>query len=148
MSDSRDLLDKADALLSRYRDTGLADVPVLTEVVDIPPPLPAHAGPSRQEAPQDSLIQHTLPLPAGPQEAGFQDAEVREVEAQEVRALQIQLAWRDAVRPELEALEQRLHERMDRLMAEFSERVAEAIDDEVRAFRAEALKGPQSEPPR
>jgi len=44
MSDPKDIVGKADAFLGRYRPAGGQEVPVLTEVVDLPGAAPAVGG--------------------------------------------------------------------------------------------------------
>jgi len=149
---SDDLMDKADALLSRYRNTAPSDVPVLTEVVELPEAAeltgaPLHSQPLRGEPFRGE--------PAGGESRGeFPDAppllgDAVEVLGGDTVIGELRAAPEspppsplppDWLEPELAAWEQRLRDRLLAVGLEFRARVEDVIEDEVRAFRAEVIE--------
>jgi hypothetical protein len=133
MSEPRELFDKADALLGRYRGEakpGLEpDYPVLTEVVEPlqgsgPPPAEAEAAFPRE--------------PAAPLRAQLTEGQLDAIEAQVVGQLQ---AWL----PELvdavfrEAYAAQIEERLRRALHELAEQARADVERQLRERLSKAL---------
>jgi hypothetical protein len=119
MSDPKDIVGKADAFLGRYRPGSTPELPVLTDVVDVPGAIPAAAGASSR--PEDA--------PGGPSDA-------------ELRAMERQIAQRvlDAIQPALADLVERALASLSvqcraQLDAAVRDAVAAAVDREMDQLR-------------
>jgi hypothetical protein len=118
MSDPKDIVDKADAFLGRYRPAAAGDVPVLTDVVDAP-------GVSRAAG------EHPTPAPAP---ASLSDAQFRDLERQVTQRVL------EAIRPALSGLLEQARGALTeqyRAQAEMivREAVAKALEQEIRRLR-------------
>ena len=135
MSDSKDLVEKADAFLKRYHPTPSAareDVPILTEIVAEPQPAPPGAGSTAQAAPAktqltdlEQKLRQSLLDAIAPRVASMLEEPLRtRVEAHLKRALP---ALADQIRSDIEAL--------------VGEAVARAVEQEIARLRGPSRNG-------
>jgi len=151
MTEGDELLDKADALLSKYRPAPApavplnqpADFPVLTEVVELPftQAISAQAvsewAPPAEDARSDAVQVPDVTEIAGEQQAQEEPARLEPVEA-ELQELEHQLRHRilEAIEPRLagllgDSLEQRIRGELDAAMGQIAGDVAAVIRSEA-----------------
>ena len=142
MTEGDELLDKADALLSKYRPAPAstlpvappvdlpADFPVLTEVVELPftPVLSEWALPVEDAAPKPAI--ETMQTPEEPASLDPVDAEIQELEHQ------LRHRILEAIEPRLtsllgDSLEQRIRAKLDAAMGQIAGDVAAVIRSEA-----------------
>jgi hypothetical protein len=120
MSDSKDVVGKADAFLSRYRPAAAAeDLPVLTEVVDLP-----HAGATP---------------PAGPSAAALNETDLDRIERQITQRVL------ETIQPTLssfleEPLRVALQTRLDQALGPLAEQCKADVESIVRDAVAKAVE--------